>query len=158
MKRLYRQQHLVDFMAVVMQFTRIKIKWSFFSDEAPDLKRACWAFPLAGWLLGFIAGGLGQILILMNLPVILGCAIAIAFCIYLSGAYHEDGLADMADGFGAGGDCRRISNIIHDVWGVSFELGNYCSYTPSFQFSRNWTLAFCNNGLGSGRWKRLRND
>ena len=52
MKRLYRQQHLVDFMAVVMQFTRIKIKWSFFSDEAPDLKRACWAFPLAGWLLG----------------------------------------------------------------------------------------------------------
>ena len=68
MKRLYRQQHLVDFMAVVMQFTRIKIKWSFFSDEAPDLKRACWAFPLAGWLLGFIAGGLGQILILMDLP------------------------------------------------------------------------------------------
>ena len=64
MKRLYRQQHLVDFMAVVMQFTRIKIKWSFFSDEAPDLKRACWAFPLAGWLLGLIAGGLGQILIL----------------------------------------------------------------------------------------------
>ena len=123
MKRLYRQQHLVDFMAVVMQFTRIKIKWSFFSDEAPDLKRACWAFPLAGWLLGFIAGGLGQILILMDLPVILGCAIAIAFCIYLSGAYHEDGLADMADGFGAGGDGRRISNIIHDsrlgTYGVS---------------------------------------
>ena len=56
MKRLYRQQHLVDFMAVVMQFTRIKIKWSFFSDEAPDLKRACWAFPLAGWLLGFNSG------------------------------------------------------------------------------------------------------
>ena len=114
MKRLYRQQHLVDFMAVVMQFTRIKIKWSYFSDEAPDLKRACWAFPLAGWLLGLIAGGLGQILILMDLPIILGCAIAIAFCIYLSGAYHEDGLADMADGFGAGGDGRRISNIIHD--------------------------------------------
>ena len=123
MKRLYRQQHLVDFMAVVMQFTRIKIKWSFFSDEAPDLKRACWAFPLAGWLLGLIAGGLGQILIIMDLPIILGCAIAIAFCIYLSGAYHEDGLADMADGFGAGGDGRRISNIIHDsrlgTYGVS---------------------------------------
>lgn len=123
MKRLYRQQHLVDFMAVVMQFTRIKIKWSFFSDEAPDLKRACWAFPLAGWLLGFIAGGLGQILILMDLPVILSCAIAISFCIYLSGAYHEDGLADMADGFGAGGDGKRISNIIHDsrlgTYGVS---------------------------------------
>ena len=120
MKRLYQQQHIVDFIAVVMQFTRIKINWSFFSDEAPDLKRACWAFPLAGWLLGFIAGSLGQLLILMDLSIILSCAIATAFCIYLSGAYHEDGLADMADGFGAGGDGKKISNIIHDS-----RLGTY---------------------------------
>mgnify|MGYP001035811117 CR=1 FL=1 len=123
MKRIYRQQQIVDFMAVIMQFTRIKINWSYFSEEAPDLKRACWAFPLAGWLLGLIAGGLGHTLILMGLPILLSCAIATAFCIYLSGAYHEDGLADMADGFGAGGDGKKISNIIHDsrlgTYGVS---------------------------------------
>ena len=52
MKRMYRQSLIVDFMAVLMQFTRIKINWSNFSDEPPDLKRACWAFPLAGWLVG----------------------------------------------------------------------------------------------------------
>jgi len=158
MKRLYRQQHLVDFMAVVMQFTRIKIKWSFFSDEAPDLKRACWAFPLAGWLLGFIAGGLGQILILMDLPVILGCAIAISFCIYLSGAYHEDGLADMADGFGAGGDAKRISNIIHDsrlgTYGVSaFSLAIIVRIllVSSLVETGLWLFVIMGSGLAVGK-------
>jgi adenosylcobinamide-GDP ribazoletransferase len=123
MKRLYRQQHFVDFMAVLMQFTRIKVNWAYFSDEAPDLKRASWAFPLAGWLLGLISGALGQLLLFIGLPVLLSCTIAIASSIYLSGAYHEDGLADMADGFGAGGDGKKISNIIHDsrlgTYGVS---------------------------------------
>ena len=123
MKHLYRQEHFVDFMAVVMQFTRIKITWANFSDEAPDLKRASWAFPLAGWLIGLISGALGQLLLFLGLPVLLSCTIAIASCIYLSGAYHEDGLADMADGFGAGGDGKKISNIIHDsrlgTYGVS---------------------------------------
>ena len=123
MKRLYRQQHFVDFIAVLMQFTRIKINWAYFSDEAPDLKRASWAFPLAGWLLGLISGALGQFLLLIGVPILLSCTIATAACIYLSGAYHEDGLADMADGFGAGGDSKKISNIIHDsrlgTYGVS---------------------------------------
>tara|TARA_B100000674_G_scaffold451911_1_gene423075 strand:+ start:362 stop:1135 length:774 start_codon:yes stop_codon:yes gene_type:complete len=123
MKHIYRQSHIVDFMAVLMQFTRIKINWSYFSDDPPDLKRASWAFPLAGWLVGLLSGSLGQVLVLLGFPVLLSCAIATAFCIYLSGAYHEDGLADMADGFGAGGNGEKISNIIHDsrlgTYGVS---------------------------------------
>ena len=123
MKRIYRQSLIVDFMAVLMQFTRVKINWAYFSDDPPDLKRASWAFPLAGWLVGLLSGGLGQILIIVGLPVLLSCTLATAFCIYLSGAYHEDGLADMADGFGAGGDEEKISNIIHDsrlgTYGVS---------------------------------------
>jgi len=123
MKLIYRQSHIVDFMAVLMQFTRVKINWAYFSDDPPDLKRASWAFPLAGWLVGLLSGGLGQILIIVGLPILLSCTLATAFCIYLSGAYHEDGLADMADGFGAGGDGEKISKIIHDsrlgTYGVS---------------------------------------
>ena len=123
MRSFCRHKIIADFFAVLMQFTRIKIHWPYFSDDPPDLKRASWAFPLAGWLLGFVSGGVGQILIFLDLPVLLSCAIATALCIYLSGAYHEDGLADMADGFGAGGDGERISSIIHDsrlgTYGVS---------------------------------------
>jgi adenosylcobinamide-GDP ribazoletransferase len=123
LRRFYRHKIIADFFAVLMQFTRIKIYWPYFSDEPPDLKRASWAFPLAGWLLGFVSGGVGQILIFLDLPVLLSCTIATALCVYLSGAYHEDGLADMADGFGAGGNGERISSIIHDsrlgTYGVS---------------------------------------
>jgi adenosylcobinamide-GDP ribazoletransferase len=38
----------------------------------------------------------------------------------LTGAFHEDGLADTADGLGAGGSPERINKIIHDS-----RLGTY---------------------------------
>ena len=38
----------------------------------------------------------------------------------LTGAFHEDGLADMADGFGAGGSRERVNEIMHDS-----RLGTY---------------------------------
>ena len=38
----------------------------------------------------------------------------------ISGAFHEDGLADMADGFGAGGPSERVNEIMHDS-----RLGTY---------------------------------
>ena len=38
----------------------------------------------------------------------------------ITGAFHEDGLADIADGFGAGGSPEKINKIIHDS-----RLGTY---------------------------------
>ena len=38
----------------------------------------------------------------------------------MTGAFHEDGLADTADGLGAGGSPQRINKIIHDS-----RLGTY---------------------------------
>ena len=43
-----------------------------------------------------------------------------ALSIILTGAFHEDGLADTADGLGAGGTPERINKIIHDS-----RLGTY---------------------------------
>ena len=59
-------------------------------------------------------------LLLLGSPIFVSAAIAIAFSVFITGAFHEDGLADMADGFGAGGDGKKISNIIHDS-----RLGTY---------------------------------
>ena len=106
-----------------MFFTRIPVNWSYFSEKAPDLTRAAWTFPLIGYLVGVISGGLGDILLLLGAPIFLTAAIAIAFSVFITGAFHEDGLADMADGFGAGGAPERINEIIHDsrlgTYGVS---------------------------------------
>ena len=92
----------------------------FFSDKAPDLTNAAWAFPLVGFLIGLLSGMLGDFLIFLGLPIFLSCIIAITMSILLTGAFHEDGLADTADGLGAGGSPQRINKIIHDS-----RLGTY---------------------------------
>ena len=120
MRVVIKNKYVKDFFATVMFFTRIPIKWSFFSDKAPDLTNAAWAFPLVGFLIGLLSGVLGDLLIFLGLPIFLSCIIAIIMSILLTGAFHEDGLADTADGLGAGGPPERINRIIHDS-----RLGTY---------------------------------
>ena len=120
MKVFLQNKYLIDISSAVMFFTRIPINWSYFSDEAPDLTRAAWSFPLIGFLVGILSGIFGELCIFINLPTFLSCVIAIAFSVIITGAFHEDGLADMADGFGAGGSPEKINEIIHDS-----RLGTY---------------------------------
>ena len=60
------------------------------------------------------------LLIFLGMSIFLSCIIAINLSIILTGAFHEDGLADTADGLGAGGYPERINKIIHDS-----RLGTY---------------------------------
>jgi len=115
-----QNRYVLDLLASVMFFTRIPVNWSYFSEKAPDLTRAAWTFPLIGYLVGVISGGLGDMLLSLGSPIFVSAAIAIAFSVFITGAFHEDGLADMADGFGAGGTPERINEIIHDS-----RLGTY---------------------------------
>lgn len=120
MRVIIKNKYVIDFFATVMFFTRIPIKWSFFSDKPPNLTKAAWAFPLVGILTGVLSGVLGDFLIFLGLPIFLCCIIAITLSVILTGAFHEDGLADTADGLGAGGSPERINKIIHDS-----RLGTY---------------------------------
>ncbi len=54
MRVVIKNKYVKDFFATVMFFTRIPIKWSVFSDKAPDLTNADWAFPLVGFLIGLM--------------------------------------------------------------------------------------------------------
>ena len=117
---LLQNRYIVDLFAALMLFTRIPVKWSFFSTEPPDLTRASWSFPLIGLLVGVLSGFLGDLCIYMQLPIFLSCVTAIIFSVLVTGAFHEDGLADMADGFGAGGSAERLNRIMHDS-----RLGTY---------------------------------
>ncbi len=120
MRLVIKNKYVLDFFATVMFFTRIPINWSFFSDKAPNLTKAAWAFPLVGFLIGGLSGVLGDFLIFLGLPIFLSCIIAISLSVILTGAFHEDGLADTADGLGAGGSPKRINRIVHDS-----RLGTY---------------------------------
>jgi adenosylcobinamide-GDP ribazoletransferase len=67
-----------------------------------DLAGSVPLFPLVGALIG-LAGGLTYTLALgLGLPPWPAAALALATTIGASGALHEDGLADVADGFGGG--------------------------------------------------------
>jgi adenosylcobinamide-GDP ribazoletransferase len=79
-----------------------------------DLGRASWVFPLVGVLIGLAAGvvyALGRGLGLT--PLIAGVA-AVATSVILTGALHEDGLADMADGLGGKEKEQRLA-IMRDA-------------------------------------------
>jgi adenosylcobinamide-GDP ribazoletransferase len=71
-------------------------------------------WPLTGWLTGGLMAAtlwVGS----MFLPYILAVLLAIVVRLLLTGALHEDGLADFFDGFGGGGsDKERILTIMKD--------------------------------------------
>ncbi|MCW8861512.1 MAG: adenosylcobinamide-GDP ribazoletransferase [Rhodospirillales bacterium] len=72
------------------------------------------AFPLAGVLIGIVGGTLYGLAVLVGLPPLVAAFFALAGIAVLTGALHEDGLADVADGFGGGGTAERRLEIMRD--------------------------------------------
>ena len=72
--------------------------------EVLPLSRAAWAFPLAGAVLGLLAGVPLWIMGTGLLPA----ALSVALTVWLTGALHEDALADFAD---AGGGRDRADRL-----------------------------------------------
>jgi adenosylcobinamide-GDP ribazoletransferase len=81
---------------------------------APDFGRIGWAAPLAG----AVVGALGAVAFVaarsLGFPPLLSATLAVAAEILLTGALHEDGLADVADGFGGGRDRDGKLAILRD--------------------------------------------
>jgi adenosylcobinamide-GDP ribazoletransferase len=84
------------------------------ADWPPDwLARSAKYMPLVGALIGAIAGGVvmaSAIVFPDPLPIVLGLATAMV----ITGALHEDGLADTADAFGGGRTREHSLEIMKD--------------------------------------------
>lgn len=94
---------LGDAKAAIAFLTRLPL-------QAPhyDLARACWAFPVAGLVVGIVAGSVFAVGLAFDIPVLAAALLAIMASVLVTGALHEDGLADMADGLGGYGPERRL--------------------------------------------------
>jgi adenosylcobinamide-GDP ribazoletransferase len=80
----------------------------------PDFARAHRAFPLVGAGIGFAIGLVYLGLLALSLPKLAAAALALGAGMLLTGALHEDGLADLADGFGGGRDKAAKLEIMRD--------------------------------------------
>lgn len=78
------------------------------------LPRAARSFPLVGLVIGLIGTVAFALATWLSLPGLLAASIAVAATILATGAMHEDGLADTADGFGGGVDRDRKLAIMRD--------------------------------------------
>ncbi len=79
-----------------------------------DLALAAWSFPLIGLVVGGVAGGTLWIAAQWHLHPLVCALLGLAAGALVTGALHEDGLADFADGLGAGGDRARRLEIMRD--------------------------------------------
>ncbi len=61
---------------------------------------AAWAYPLVGATLGLVAGAFGWALFSIGISAGMVAVFVIVAQVLMTGAMHEDGLADMADGMG----------------------------------------------------------
>ena len=100
------------FLTAVLFFTRIPCpSWVNHSEE--DLNSSSKYLPLIGIIIGGLTG-----LAFCGARLIFGLSISLILSmicsVLLTGAFHEDGLADMCDGFGGGWTKDKILSIMKD--------------------------------------------
>lgn len=100
------------FFIALQFFTRLPIpRWVGFH---PDwLQRCTRYFPLVGWIVAWVTA-LVYVLAAQFWPQAVAVLLSVAAGIWLTGAFHEDGFADVCDGLGGGISRERALDIMRD--------------------------------------------
>jgi adenosylcobinamide-GDP ribazoletransferase len=94
-----------------------------------EMSRALWAAPLVGSAVGAVGAAVYWLMHILHVPDLPAAALAVVATVAVTGALHEDGLADVADGFGGGATRERKLEIMRDS-----RIGAYgvCALVLSF--------------------------
>lgn len=113
------------FFTALQFFTRLPIpRWVGF--DPAWLNHASRYFPLVGLVVGAITAA-AYALTAWLLPAPVAAVLSTAAGIYITGAFHEDGFADMCDGFGGGMSPERVMEIMKDSRiGAYGAIGTIC--------------------------------
>lgn len=127
------------FLLALGFFTRIPVP-SFANFQTEELNHSAKYFPLIGLVVGLV-GALVYLLSAIFLPQTIAVLVSMASTIYLTGAFHEDGLADSADGLGGGWQHEQILTIMQDS-----RLGTYGAIALFFILLTKFQLLVSLNG------------
>lgn len=104
-----------DLAAAFQFFTRLPVPGSRSADpiSGGSISRSAKFFPLVGLVVGLGAAALHRVLS-GHLSPALVAAIVLTYLVLITGGFHEDGLADAADGFGGGWTREKTLEIMRD--------------------------------------------
>ncbi len=114
---------LAELAAALRFFSRLPVPRLGPADDPaspPRFATVARVIPLAGALLGLPGAAVVAAGALLHLPAPVIAVLAVAALVAATGAFHEDGLADTADGFGGGWSRARKLEIMKDS-----RLGSY---------------------------------
>lgn len=123
---------LADLRIGVSLCTRLPLAPKTPLDDG-DVARASWTLPIAGLLVGLLGGAAYWLAIRLHIPPEPAAALALLATVLLTGAMHEDGLADTADGLGGKTREERLE-IMRDS-----RIGAFGAAALAFSFLLRWT-------------------
>src|SRR5690348_17261176 len=106
------KRELQIFFTAVMYYTRIPVPPST-THEPEFLSLATRYVPVIGWIVGGVYSAV-IVVAMMVFPVWVSILLGLAASVLLTGAFHEDGFADVCDGFGGGWTREKILLIMKD--------------------------------------------
>lgn len=110
---------LEDISIATIVLTRVPLNSFFSLNQNIDVHRGQWAYPLIGALIGFFLFLIISLLELFGLPYQIAILISMTVGYFLTGALHEDGVADFFDSLGGVNNTER-QKILRDS-----RLGTY---------------------------------
>lgn len=124
---------IADLRMAASFVTILPVAWS---KPAADgaVARATWALPLAGLLVGLAGALVYKVSSRFGLTPNLAALLALATTTLITGALHEDGLADTADGLGGGRTRERKLEIMRDS-----RIGTYGVCALMLSFGLRWS-------------------
>jgi adenosylcobinamide-GDP ribazoletransferase len=130
------------FFAAVMLLTRVPVG-AFYRHRAELSAGSVFYFPVVGFLIGLVGAG-SALLGLAVLPAPVAIVLSMLVTVALTGAFHEDGLADAADGLLGGNDVARRLEIMKDS-----RLGTFGALALWFSLTAK-LLLLCEAARGGG--------
>lgn len=110
--------------------SRLPVPGRYFEGHDGSLSRAVRAFPIAGGLIMLPPAALFAVLLALKLEPLVAALISLATLTVITGALHEDGLSDTADGVGGGRDREKALAIMRDS-----RIGSYGASALILSFS-----------------------